>query len=215
MPDKKTAPRTRIKMCGLTRKQDVEAAIFAGADALGFVLWSGSKRAITPQQLVALTSGLPPFVSRVGLFVDADTALIEQCLPYLDVLQFHGSERPDECACVGKPWFKAIRMQEGIDVAEQAHAYGTGAALLLDAYRPGVPGGTGATFDWQRVPTDLDLPVILAGGLQANNVGDAVKYVRPYAVDVSGGIESSAGIKCAQRMQAFAHAVRQADDTVR
>lgn len=212
MPAKGRFQRTRIKMCGLTRKQDVEAAIFAGTDALGFVLWSGSKRAITPQQLADLTAGLPPFVSRVGLFVDADMALIEQCAPYLDAVQFHGNEAPKACVRVNIPWFKAIRMQEGVDVIERAHMYEKGAALLLDAYHPGVPGGTGATFDWQRVPVDSHLPVILAGGLHANNVGEAISRVRPYAVDVSGGIESSPGIKCATRMQAFVRAVRQADD---
>lgn len=211
MTNERQMTRTRIKMCGLTRKQDVEAAVFAGADALGFVLWSGSKRAVTPEQLAALVTEVPPFVTRVGLFVDASPALIRQCLPHLDAVQFHGQETPAQCAQVEKPWFKAVRMAPEVDIAAEVQQYRQGKALLLDAYRPGVPGGTGEVFDWQRIPEHVELPVILAGGLNGENVASAIARVHPFAVDVSGGIESAPGVKCAARMKAFVAAVRQAD----
>lgn len=203
--------RTRLKICGLTRRQDVEAAIAAGADAIGFVLWEGSKRAVTPEQLANLTKHLPPFVARVGLFVNASRHHIEQCLPWLDVLQFHGDESPSDCATFGCPWFKALRMKDDLDLLLEAERYAEANALLLDAWVPHQPGGTGQCFDWQRIPAELASSIILAGGLTADNVADAIHQVGPYAVDVSGGVESTPGIKSIAAMQAFASTVQQAN----
>lgn len=204
--------RTRIKFCGLTRPEDVDAAVAAGADALGFVLWPGSKRAIDEQRLARLAARVPAFVTRVGLFVDADPAWIACCAEHLDLLQFHGDETPATCTAAGRPWIKALRMREGLDLEVAAATYVGARALLLDAYRPGVPGGTGATFDWSRIPASLSKPVILAGGLTPHNAAQAIAAVSPLAVDVSGGIESAPGIKDPERMEAFLSAVRQADD---
>lgn len=206
----------RIKICGLTRREDIVAAVDAGADALGFVMWPGSGRAIDVDTLAALAPTVSPFVTRVGLFVDPDIADVEVCLPYLDLLQFHGDETPEFCARFGKPWIKALRMRDDIDLPQAARAYAGAGALLLDAYRPGIPGGTGEVFDWQRIPGDLAKPVILAGGLTPDNVADAVRQVRPYAVDVSGGVEvelaagqgSRKGIKDPQRIRAFCEQVQ-------
>jgi len=207
-----TLHRTRIKFCGLTREEDVDAAVAAGADALGFVLWSGSKRAIDERRLAELSARVPAFVTRVGLFVDPSPSLVDRCAPSLDLLQFHGDETPDACEAAERPWIKALRMREGLDLQGAAEAYGGARALLLDAYRPGVPGGTGETFDWSRIPASLTKPVILAGGLTPDNVGAAIAAVGPFAVDVSGGIEAAPGVKDATRMAAFLNAVRRADE---
>lgn len=206
-----TAYRTRVKLCGMTREADVDAAVAAGADALGFVLWPGSGRALDEGRLAALAARVPAFVTRVGLFVDQEPALIRRCLPYLDLLQFHGDESPAFCEGFERPWIKALRMREGIDLHGSAAAYGGARALLLDAYRPGIPGGTGARFDWGRIPASLAKPVILAGGLKAGNVAEAIARVHPFAVDVSGGIEASPGVKDPERIRAFMQAVRQGD----
>jgi len=204
--------RTRLKFCGLTRPDDVDAAVAAGADALGFVLWSGSKRGIDAAQLSVLSARVPAFVTRVGLFVDAAPAWVARCARHLDLLQFHGDESPQACMSAERPWIKALRMREGLDLHAAADAYGAAQALLLDAYRPGVPGGTGETFDWSRIPANLSKPVILAGGLTQDNVAQAIACVAPFAVDVSGGIETAPGRKDTRRMAAFAQAVRQADE---
>ncbi|TLF48611.1 phosphoribosylanthranilate isomerase [Halomonas urmiana] len=204
--------RTRIKFCGMTRPQDVDAAVAAGADALGFVLWSGSKRAIDEQRLAELSARVPAFVTRVGLFVDPSASLVARCAPHLDLLQFHGDETPEACEAAGRPWIKALRMREGLDLHGAAETYRGARALLLDAYRPGVPGGTGETFDWSRIPASLAKPVILAGGLTPDNVDAAIAAVGPFAVDVSGGIETAPGVKDATRMAAFLSAVRRADE---
>ncbi|MDR9439869.1 MAG: phosphoribosylanthranilate isomerase [Halomonas sp.] len=207
-----TQLRTRIKFCGMTRPEDVDAAVAAGADALGFVLWPGSKRAVDEQRLAELAARVPAFVTRVGLFVDPDPALVARCAEHLDLLQFHGNESPEACLAVGRPWIKALRMRDGLDLHAAAEAYAGARALLLDAYRPGVPGGTGETFDWSRIPAGLAKPVILAGGLTPDNVAEAIAAVAPFAVDVSGGIETGPGIKDVARMAAFLRAVRRADD---
>ncbi|MDX1464373.1 MAG: phosphoribosylanthranilate isomerase [Halomonas sp.] len=204
--------RTRIKFCGLTREADVDAAVAAGADALGFVLWPGSRRAIDERRLAELSARVPAFVTRVGLFVDPAPSLVERCAPHLDLLQFHGDESPEVCEASGRPWIKALRMREGLDLPAAAEAYHGARALLLDAYRPGVPGGTGETFDWSRIPASLAKPVILAGGLTPDNVDAAIAAVGPFAVDVSGGIETAPGVKDAARMAAFLGAVRRADE---
>lgn len=203
--------RTRVKFCGLTRAEDVDAAVAAGVDALGFVLWPGSKRAIDEQRLEELAARVPAFVTRVGLFVDADPAWIERCVPHLDLLQFHGNETPAECARFERAWIKALRMRDDLDPGAAAEEYAGARGLLLDAYRPGVPGGTGETFDWSRIPASLAKPVILAGGLSAANAAEAIASVAPFALDVSGGIEAAPGIKDAARMAAFMAAVRDGD----
>lgn len=203
--------RTRVKLCGLTRPEDVDAAVAAGADALGFVLWPGSKRAVDEALLAELAERVPAFVTRVGLFVDQDPALIERCATHLDLLQFHGEEPPALCDGFRRPWIKALRMRDDLDLHAAAEAYRGARALLLDAYRPGVPGGTGETFDWSRIPAGLAKPVILAGGLNADNVAEAIATVAPFAVDVSGGVEAAPGIKDAERMAAFMAAAGEGD----
>ncbi|MFW3614420.1 phosphoribosylanthranilate isomerase [Billgrantia antri] len=203
--------RTRIKFCGMTREQDVADAVAAGADALGFVLWPGSKRCVGEERLAALAAQVPAFVTRVGLFVDQDAELIARCAEHLDLLQFHGDETPAFCSGFGRPWIKALRMREDLDLHAAAAAYEGAQALLLDAYRPGVPGGTGETFDWSRIPANLAKPVILAGGLSADNVADAIERVRPFAVDVSGGVEAEPGCKDPRLLSAFAAVVAEAD----
>ncbi|RUR55739.1 phosphoribosylanthranilate isomerase [Vreelandella populi] len=203
--------RTRIKFCGLTRAEDIERAVMLGADALGFVMWPKSARAITYDQLVALSSVVPAFVTRVGLFVDQPAELINACLPHLDLIQFHGNESASFCAQFDRPWVKALRMRDDTDLHQAAAQYHGAQALLLDAYRPGVPGGTGEVFDWSRIPADLAKPVILAGGLTAANIASAVGQVTPYAVDVSGGIEGASGCKDAEKMAMFANQVALAD----
>nr|WP_298522018.1 phosphoribosylanthranilate isomerase [uncultured Halomonas sp.] len=195
--------RTRVKICGLTREEDVDAAVAAGADALGFVLWPGSKRAIDVERLAQLATRVPAFVTRVGLFVDQPLDFIGRCEPYLDLVQYHGEELPALCSQTKRPWIKALRMREGLDIEAAAQAFDEARGLLLDAYQPGVPGGTGSTFDWSRIPASLAKPVILAGGLTATNVGEAIRAVRPFAVDVSGGVERSPGIKDLARIHAF------------
>ncbi|SDN89564.1 phosphoribosylanthranilate isomerase [Vreelandella arcis] len=203
--------RTRVKFCGFTREDDVARAVALGVDALGFVMWPKSSRSVSVEQLAPLASSVPAFVSRVGLFVDPSVEAVEQCLPHLDLLQFHGDESPEFCAAFGRPWIKALRMRETINLSEEAERYGQAQALLLDAYRPGTPGGTGEAFDWSRIPATLAKPVILAGGLTPENVAQAVHQVMPYAVDVSGGIEASRGCKDARKMALFMRQVALAD----
>ncbi|WP_251976606.1 phosphoribosylanthranilate isomerase [Salinicola avicenniae] len=208
----------RIKICGMTRRADIDAAVAAGADALGFVLWPGSRRAITLDRLATLSAEVAPFVTRVGLFVDPDAATVEAALPFLDLLQFHGDEPAAFCEGFGKPWIKALRMRDDIDLRMAAERYAGAGALLLDAYRPGVPGGTGETFDWARIPDALPKPVILAGGLTPDNVAEAIAQVRPFAVDVSGGVEAKPdagvggpGVKDAAAIRAFCDRVHAAN----
>ena len=195
--------RTRVKICGLTREEDIDAAVAAGADALGFVLWPGSSRAIDEARLARLAARVPAFVTRVGLFVDQADDEVRRCARHLDLVQLHGNESPDDCARLDIPWIKALRMRDGIDLHAEATRYDAARGLLLDAYRPGVPGGTGETFDWSRIPANLAKPVILAGGLTADNVAEAIHRVRPYAVDVSGGVEAAKGLKDPARIRAF------------
>ncbi|MFD2190376.1 phosphoribosylanthranilate isomerase [Pistricoccus aurantiacus] len=203
--------RTRVKLCGMTREQDVDAAVEAGADALGFVLWPGSKRAVEASRLATLCARVPAFVTRVGLFVDQEPDLIRLVSRHLDLLQFHGDESASFCASFERPYIKALRMRDGLDLHAAADAYSTARALLLDAYKPGVPGGTGEAFDWGRIPATLAKPVILAGGLSAINVARAIRQVRPFAVDVSGGIEKGPGIKDIDKIDDFVRQVNLAD----
>lgn len=197
--------RTRIKICGITRPEDAQAATRLGADAIGLVFYRPSPRHVELDQAQAVLAALAPFVTTVGLFVDATVAEVNavlQALP-LDLLQFHGEESPEYCAAFGRPWIKAVRMREEIDLAAETRRFAGARGLLLDTFQPGTPGGTGMAFDWTRVPRGLEMPLILAGGLTPDNVAAAIKVARPYAVDVSGGVEQGKGIKSADKMAAF------------
>ena len=204
--------RTRVKICGVTRVEDAVAAARLGADAIGLVFYSESPRCVNAATAARIVAALPPFVAAVGLFVDAEPAEISAITDTvrLDLLQYHGEESPETCASAGLPYIKAIRMRPGTDVHGAAKRYREARALLLDAYHADVRGGTGTVFDWEAVPADLGLPVILAGGLTPDNVARAIAQVRPYAVDVSGGVEQTKGIKDARRIEAFMRAAQAA-----
>jgi phosphoribosylanthranilate isomerase len=195
----------RVKICGITREQDLHAACDAGADALGFVFYEKSPRHVTSATAAALVRELPPFVQSVGLFVNATPAFIETVLKTvsLDLLQFHGDETPSDCARYGRPYIKAVRVNPDTDLLKCAADYETARGLLLDAYVPGVPGGTGERFDWRLIPEAIPKAVILSGGLTPDNVADAVEQVRPWAVDVSSGVELAKGIKDAHKIAQF------------
>ncbi|WP_324778973.1 phosphoribosylanthranilate isomerase [Thiobacillus sedimenti] len=195
----------RVKICGITRTEDLHAACAAGADALGFVFYDKSPRHVSAAAAAALLREMPPFVQSVGLFVDADPAFVEAVLQVapLDLLQFHGDETPADCARHGRPYLKAIRVNPDTDLLKCAADFEAARGLLLDAFVPGVPGGTGERFDWSLIPRELPLPVILSGGLDPGNVAEAVRTVRPWAVDVSSGVEASKGIKDALKVAQF------------
>jgi phosphoribosylanthranilate isomerase len=195
----------RVKICGITRAQDLHAACDAGADALGFVFYEKSPRHLTIDAAAALVRELPPFVQAVGLFVNAEPAFIEAVLRAvpLDLLQFHGDETPADCARVGRPFIKAVRVNRDTDLLKCAADFEAARGLLLDAWVAGVPGGTGERFDWSLIPSDLPKPVILSGGLAPDNVAEAVERVRPWAVDVSSGVEVTKGIKDAHKIAQF------------
>ncbi len=207
--------RTRVKICGITRVEDALAAAGAGADAIGLVFYERSPRAIGIEQARAIVIALPPFVSAVGLFVDARPETVRAVLDALplDLLQFHGDECGADCGSYGRPYLKAISMRVDMDVAGYARAYPDAAGFLLDAHREGVPGGTGQTFDWAQVPRNFDRPLILAGGLEPGNVAEAIQRVRPYGVDVSSGVELSKGVKDAAKISAFLSEVQRVDTT--
>ena len=200
----------RSKICGITRIEDALAAVEAGADAIGLVFYAKSPRAVTVQQARTIIAALPPFVTTVGLFVDASRCELGEILDAvpLDLLQFHGDESPAACDGYHRPYIKALRVKPGDDIAAQVALYKNASGVLLDTYVPGVPGGTGEAFDWSLVPVGLSKPVILAGGLTADNVAGAISRVRPYAVDVSGGVEVAKGIKDAKMIRAFIQAVK-------
>lgn len=195
----------RVKICGITNLDDALHAVAAGADALGFVFYKDSPRYVDPDTANHIVSQLPPFVTPVALFVDAEAALIQHVLAgsVRWVFQFHGTETPQVCEQWQQPYYKAIRMKPGVDIAAQASSYTNALAILLDAYKPGVPGGTGEVFDWQSIPQTLSKPLILAGGLTQDNVAQAVAQVAPYAVDVSGGVERTKGIKDPNKVTQF------------
>jgi phosphoribosylanthranilate isomerase len=200
---------TRIKICGITRVQDGLAAARLGAHAIGLVFYDASARAVDAQQARSIVDILPPFVTTVGLFVNAEAGAVRETLAKvpLQLLQFHGDETPDYCAAFGVPYLKAVRVRPGVDLLQYARDFRTARGLLLDAYVEGVHGGTGATFDWSLIPQSLPLPIVLSGGLDAGNVAAAVRAVRPWAVDVSSGVESAKGIKDAAKMEAFMNGV--------
>jgi phosphoribosylanthranilate isomerase len=204
---------TRIKICGITREQDLRAVAYSGADAIGLVFYDKSPRHVSIQQAAELMRHVPPFVTVVGLFVNPSLDYVRQVLANvsLDILQFHGEESPEFCQQFGKPYLKAIRVKAGVDLVECAARYAGAQGLLLDAFVEGTQGGTGESFDWALIPQNLSLPVILSGGLHAGNVAAAVKQVRPYAVDVSSGVEASKGIKDAAKVAAFIKEVKQID----
>lgn len=195
----------RVKICGITRVQDLHAACAAGADALGFVFYEKSPRNLSIEAAAGLVRALPPFVQSVGLFVNADPALIRRVLDAvpLDLLQFHGDETAADCVRHGRPYIKAIRVTADTDLLKCAADFDTARGLLLDAYVAGVPGGTGECFDWKLIPSTLPTPVVLSGGLTSANVVAAVQQVRPWAVDVSSGVEVSKGIKDAHKIAQF------------
>jgi phosphoribosylanthranilate isomerase len=212
---------TRVKICGITRIDDALAAARAGADAIGLVFWPGTPRVVTPLQARAIAAALPPFITVVGLFVDPTADEVNAALDVvpLDLLQFHGREPPDLCRAFGRPYLKAIAVDSTGDLLESVSPYDDAAGLLFDAPPLfGVPGGTGRTFDWSRLPATLPRPLVLSGGLNVANVAGAVRLVRPWAVDVSSGVEASGadgrplpGIKDAAKIAAFVEEVRHAD----
>ena len=207
--------RTRIKICGLTREADVDAAVAAGADAVGFVLYDKSPRHITLERAVELAARLPAFVMPVGLFVNAqpdEVSAAVRAIPQL-LLQFHGDERPAACDAAARPYLRAARMAPGIDLIDFAASYPHALALLLDTHVEAY-GGSGKAFDWSLIPANVPRPVVLSGGLHAGNVIQGITQVRPWAVDVSSGVESAKGIKDAAAIRRFCDAVREADDIV-
>ena len=217
--------RTRIKICGITRVADALAAAEAGADAIGLVFWPGTPRRVEIPRALEIALALPPFVTKIALFVDpspADVRAVLDALP-IDVLQFHGDEPRSLCSGFARPYLKAVQVKEGVDLLEYASRYGDASGLLFDTFRAGaMPGGTGHAFDWSRlspaVRAALRVPLILSGGLDPSNVGDAIRAVRPWAVDVSSGVEERGpdgaprkGIKDAARIAAFINGVSDAD----
>lgn len=205
--------RTRVKFCGLTRLEDVDAAVNAGADAVGFVLYPKSPRCISLATLSKLVARVPPFVATLALVVNKPRLEIEELVREvrLSALQFHGDESPDDCAGFGVPWLRAARMHPTLDLLQFKMRYHGASALLLDALAEGYGGG-GKSFDWSLIPKEIAPQVVLSGGLNAKNVAEALARVHPYAVDVSSGIERAPGIKDPKRMREFIDAVRRADD---
>jgi len=198
---------TRVKVCGITNSEDALVASAYGADAIGMVFYPPSPRFVTLEQAKEITRSLPPFLKTVALFVNAQCEEIETVLEQLDIdlLQFHGQESPDDCASFQCPYIKAFRMKENIDLFQLEKDYASAHGLLLDTYKKGVPGGTGEAFNWDQVPQGLTKPVILAGGLAPENVARAIQSVKPYAVDVSGGVEATAGKKDHYKLAEFMH----------
>lgn len=206
--------RTRIKICGLTRVEDVRAAVEAGADALGFVCYARSPRFVVADDLQALAAAVPPFVTPVLLFVNATGTQIAERLAVLPqaLLQLHGDETPAECEATRRPYVRALRMDEGVDLLDCERRFSSALATLVDAPSAAY-GGSGTSFDWKRIPAPerRGRPLIVAGGLRAENVAEAIAITRPFAVDVSSGVESAPGIKSAERIRQFIAAVRAAD----
>ncbi len=206
--------RTRVKICGITNLDDALSAVDAGCDALGFVFYSKSPRAVTPKQAAEIISKLPAFVTSVALFVNETAEIVNQVIAEtgVDLLQFHGDESAEFCTAFSRPYIKALRMKPELDLTAQFESYASSQGILLDAYTPGIPGGTGEMFDWSIIPAERATKIILAGGLSTDNVATAITQVSPYAVDVSGGVEASKGIKDSNKMTDFMSEVYRANN---
>ena len=200
---------TRVKFCGLMHEEDVARAVKLGVDALGFVFYSPSSRSVAPDHAAMLTSSVPAFVTRVGLFVNEEPETIQKVFERtrLNLIQYHGDESPEFCDAVGLPFIKAFRVRPGIDIQTELGRYPKASGFLLDAYVKGQPGGTGERFDWELIPQS-DAPIILAGGLSPDNAKDAIEQVAPWGLDVSGGIETKPGRKDPDKMRRFMNACR-------
>ncbi len=200
----------RVKVCGITRIEDALNAAQLGADAIGLVFWTESARFISPQEARKIIMALPPFLSAVGVYVDPDPEWVEETCSVagLSLLQFHGDESAEFCGQFSLPYIKAVRLRTGVDLLQYAARYSNARALLLDTYIEGKPGGTGTTFDWSLIPKNLQLPLILSGGLDADNVSLAIRETSPWAVDVSSGVEMGKGIKDRDKIAAFMTGVR-------
>lgn len=205
--------RTRVKICGITNAEDALEAVRLGADAIGLVFYQPSPRCVSVERAAAICRVLPPFVTAVGLFVDADRGCVDQVLSSapLDLLQFHGNESPLDCACYNHPYIKAVSMSPGLDVEDYMADYADARGFLLDTHHVSLPGGSGETFDWGRFPQSATQTLILAGGLDVTNVGSAIARLRPYGVDVSSGVEASKGVKDYARLADFFQEVVNAD----
>jgi len=204
---------TRVKICGITRTEDALASEQYGADALGFVFVKASKRFIEPDAAKTIIEQIGPFITRVGLFLEAPASEIEQALSIIPGLmpQFHGRETPEECERYGVPYIKAIGLGAGMPSADELAAYKNACAFLFDSNEPGKLGGTGHVFDWQKLDQNVDRPIILAGGLNPDNVAGAIEQIRPYAIDVSSGVEAAKGVKDHAALRAFLAKVHQVD----
>jgi phosphoribosylanthranilate isomerase len=204
---------TAVKICGVTRIEDALNAARHGAHAIGLVFYEPSPRYVDPGTAARIVRALPPFVTPVGLFVDASEDQVREISKATGIrlIQFHGSETPDFCARFAVPYMRAVRVRPGVDLLQYARDFESAQALLLDAYQEGLHGGTGATFDWALIPPSLPLPIVLSGGLNPDNVSAAVRAVKPWAVDVSSGVEASKGIKDEAKIAAFIQGVRDVD----
>ncbi|GAA6145347.1 phosphoribosylanthranilate isomerase [Thalassolituus maritimus] len=209
--------RTRIKICGITRPEDALAAVESGADALGLVFYPPSPRAVDVAQAKAAVEGVPAFVSVTALFVNPTVEEVQSVLDNvrIDLIQFHGDEDDDFCRQFKRPYIKALRVRQASDVVASCLRFPGALAILLDSYKPGVPGGTGETFDWSLVPETPPKPIVLAGGLEPSNVASAIKQIRPFAVDISGGVEASKGIKDHSKITDFVNEVYRVDQLYR
>ena len=208
--------RTRIKICGITSPEDAMAAVDAGADAIGLVLWERSPRSVSIEIAAEICRRVPAFITTVALTVDADAGLVNCIRDELkaDIIQCHGNESPERCERFGIPYMKAIRMHKDVVLDDEIERFSGARSILLDAYRKGIPGGTGERFDWLRIPASYRPQIVLAGGLNSANVAEAITTVKPYAVDVSGGVEASPGIKDHRKITEFVAAVRVGDQRV-
>jgi phosphoribosylanthranilate isomerase len=204
----------RVKICGITRVEDALVAVQHGADAIGFVFWRQSTRFISPAHAREIVLRLPPFVNVVGVYVDPSPEWVEETsiTAGLNLLQFHGEETPEFCNQFKLPYIKALRVRREMNLLQYAELYQNAKGLLLDAYTAGMPGGTGQVFDWSLIPTDFPLPLVLSGGLNSDNVVNAIRQVRPWAVDVSSGVEAAKGIKDVNKISAFMQGVKNCED---
>lgn len=205
--------RTRIKICGITRIDDARAAIAAGVDAIGLVFYPQSPRFLDIESAQSIVDQLPPLVTVVGVFVNQTIEEVREIADRLalDLLQLHGDETPEQCRRYGRPYIKGVRMRDDVDLPEIVGAFPDCRGVLLDTYKPGIEGGTGVTFSWKRIPATMIKPVILAGGLNPRNVGEAIEKVRPFAIDVSSGVEQTEGVKDAREIERLVRAVEAAD----